>query len=362
MKNNIKFFVIFITSLAVGQFLFGIPIIPDENIVFEKSDSGYDLYVKKMDGIESILLTESQKDPFKKKTNYGLRTQKFHEANGNEIRILDGKKLETKYDAFFLVDSTLELYEPLGECFHFFLPDKVIFGYDWTRSGTIKIRPGVKINLRKFEKKYTDYTGIFEDQWITLKIKYSDKNFRSNTVENFKSFGGKNIVRENKIGLETIFLEMIPDEISPDTDADVIFLIDTTESMKEEIPVFRDLYPEMKKKIEEKVKELRIGLILYKDYGEIYVTKTFDLSSDTTYIDTVIFSLIQYGGEDIPEAVNEAICEMNKMTFLSDNRYAFLIGDAPAHSKPRYKITRDDALKTLEEKKIKLTSIALPFR
>ncbi|HOV12688.1 MAG TPA: vWA domain-containing protein [Spirochaetota bacterium] len=351
-----------IIVLCFKNILFAIPVIPDDFIIFQKSDTGYDLYVKKMEGIESILITESQKDPQKKKTNYGLRTEKFHEANGNEIRILDDKKLETKYEVFFLVDSTTELYEPLGECFHFFLPEKVLYGYNWTRQGIIKIKPGIKLNLRKFEKKFTDYTGNFEDQWITLKIKYTESNFRANTIENFKSFGGKNIIRDNKLDLKKIFLDIIPDEILPDMSGDVVFLIDTTESMKEEIPIFRECYPELKKKLQNKIRDLRIGLILYKDYGEIYVTKTFDLTTDTSYIDSVIKNLIQYGGEDIPEAVNEAIYEMGKLSFVSDNRYAIIIGDAPAHPKPRYKITREDALNTLETKKIKLISISLPFR
>ncbi len=58
--------------------------IPEEYIIFEKANIGYDLYIKKTPDINSILLTESQKDPLEKKTNYGLRTPKFHPCNGNE--------------------------------------------------------------------------------------------------------------------------------------------------------------------------------------------------------------------------------------------------------------------------------------
>lgn len=359
MKNI--FILLMIILLKIN--IFAIPIIPDEYVVFEKSDSGYDLYIKKIDGVESILITESQKDPQNKKTNYGLRTEKFHEANGNEIRILDGKKLETKYDVFFLVDSTTEFYEPLGgESFHFFLPEKVLFGYDWARQGEIKIKPGVKLNLRKFQKKYADYTGDFSDQWITLKIKYTESNYRPNTIESFKSFGGKSIVSDSLSTLKDIFLDTIPEEIEPDTSCDVVFIIDTTESMKEELPIFKECYPKIKQQLKDKIEDLRIALILYKDYGEIYVAKSYDLTSDTTQIDGIVKNLIQYGGEDIPEAVNEAIYEMNKLNFVSNNRYAILIGDAPAHPKPRYKVTREDALKTLETKRIKLITVALPFR
>ncbi|OHD18637.1 MAG: hypothetical protein A2086_17040 [Spirochaetes bacterium GWD1_27_9] len=358
-----KMFLVILNCFSLLLIFCEIPYVSDNDIIFEKSDGGYDLYIKKLPGIESILLTESQKDPFLKKHNYGLRTEKFHHANGDEIRILEGKELHTKYDAFFLVDSTTENHSDLGECFYFFLPEKVLFGYNWSRKGFLKIRPGIKINLRLFEKKYSDYSGNFKDQWITLKIKYSTSNFRPNLVENFKDItNGNAIIKNEKDDLKSIFENDIPDKIKPDQSADVVFIIDTTLSMKEEIPIFKEAYPKIKEKILSKVKNLRLGLILYKDYGEIYVTKDFDLESDFTEIDNLIENLMHYGGEDIPEAVYEAIYDLNKFNFTSDNRYAFLIGDAPAHPKPRGKVTKEDALNTIKEKNINFEGICLPFR
>jgi hypothetical protein len=344
------------------------PLIPQigvDDIIFLKADSGYDLYIRKLKGIESILLTDSQKDPMMKKTNYALRTDKFYPANGDEIRILDGKELHTGYEAFYLVDSTVENYPGLGQAFHFFLPEKLYFGYDWTRNGTISIQPGIMINLRLFGKKYSDYSGGFIDQWITLKINYTASNYRPGLIEDSQRLtdqtDGTTAIQTEKYDLKTI-LDEFADSIPANNNADVVFIVDTTESMMEEIPVFKREYPLIKKKLAEKINNLRIGVILYKDYGDIYLTKVSALTSDFKVIDGTIDGIVPLGGQDIPEARNEAVFELNKFDFRSVNRFALLVTDAPAHITPRGKVTLDDAVKTLTEKSIKLELVCLQYK
>jgi len=147
-----------------------IAIVNDTDIIFQQSDKGYDLYIKRKTGIQSILLTDSQKDPEFQQTTYSLRTPEYNDSNSKEQRILDNKIMKPQSGIYFLIDSTPETHPKLGEVFHFYLPPKVLYGYSWTRNGSISIEPGVKINLRLFEKKYADYSGKFKDQWITLKL------------------------------------------------------------------------------------------------------------------------------------------------------------------------------------------------
>ena len=342
-----------------------IPEIKDGDFIFLRADSGYDLYVKKLGGIDSILLTESQKDPLMKKTNYGLRTEKFYPANGDEIRILDGKELHTSYEAFYLVDSTIEYYPGLGDSFHFFLPEKVFFGYPWARTGTINIIPGIKINLRLFDKKYADYSGTFKDQWITLRINYTASSYRPELIEKSREFTDKTkgitVIQSEDNNLESI-LDDFTERIKPGKDADVIFIIDTTESMVEEIPVFKKKYPEIKKKSSEKIDNLKIGVILFKDYGDIYLTKISALSADFRLADELINGIMPYGGQDIPEARNEAICELEKFDLRSDNRYALLITDAPPHPVPRGSITEDDAINIINKNRIDIEIVCLQYK
>lgn len=81
--------------------------------------------------------------------------------------------------------------------------------------------------------------------------------------------------------------------------------------------------------------DLRLGLIGYRDRGDEYVVKSFDLTND---IDAVYANLRGFsagGGGDTPESVNEALNEaVTKISWSSDRsvlKIIFLVGDAPPH-------------------------------
>jgi hypothetical protein len=81
--------------------------------------------------------------------------------------------------------------------------------------------------------------------------------------------------------------------------------------------------------------EVRIGLVTYRDRGDAYVTRRFDLTAD---IDAVFANLQTFaadGGGDDPESVNQALDEaVNDITWTADSRVLkiiFLVGDYPPH-------------------------------
>lgn len=342
-----------------------IPQILDRDIYFTKSDSGYDLHIRKKEGIESILLTESQKDPMMKKHNYALRTEVFHPANGNEKRILDGKSLQTKYDAFYLVDSTTEKHPILGESFYFFLPEKVLYGYKWAREGIVRVSPGTKINLRLFKKPFADYEGSFKDQWITLRLTETFSIYRPGLFDDLTDIisgpGGGEVIVVTEKSFEKFLSVEIPERIPASESLDVVFIIDTTLSMRDELPAFRIKFKEIRADILKKTFNPRIGMILYKDYGDSYVNKNLELTNDTAKQDEYLKHLFVSGGGDIPEAVNEAIYELNNIGFQAEARIVFLIGDAPAHPSPRGTVTRDDAQATIKKLNIKFYAAGVPY-
>ena len=99
--------------------------------------------------------------------------------------------------------------------------------------------------------------------------------------------------------------------------------------------------------------ELRLGLVAYRDRGDEYVTKTFDLTNDIDAIYGQLQSFKAAGGGDEPESVNEAIQEaVRKLSWSQDRqvlKIIFLVGDAPPHMDyadgPKYPQVCQEAMK-----------------
>src|SRR5258705_2715496 len=81
--------------------------------------------------------------------------------------------------------------------------------------------------------------------------------------------------------------------------------------------------------------EIRMGLVAYRDIGDDYVTKTFDLTTDIQGLYADLLQLRARGGGDWPESVNEALLVgVSKMSWSrgrDSTRIIFLVGDAPPH-------------------------------
>src|SRR5436190_10134722 len=81
--------------------------------------------------------------------------------------------------------------------------------------------------------------------------------------------------------------------------------------------------------------EIRMGLVAYRDIGDDYVTKRFDLTTDIQDLYAKLLDLRAQGGGDWPESVNEALdVAVNKLNWTRGSdicRILFLVGDAPPH-------------------------------
>jgi len=80
---------------------------------------------------------------------------------------------------------------------------------------------------------------------------------------------------------------------------------------------------------------IKLGLIGFRNRGDQYVTKVFDLSDD---LDAVYGHLMEFqvgGGGDTPESVNQALNDaVTKISWSKDPntlKLIFLVGDAPPH-------------------------------
>ncbi|MBT4224337.1 MAG: VWA domain-containing protein [Opitutae bacterium] len=118
---------------------------------------------------------------------------------------------------------------------------------------------------------------------------------------------------------------------------EVCFVLDTTGSMGGLIQGAKEKIWSIANEIlsSKPTPELGIGLIGYRDIGDDYVTKVYDLSED---IDDIYAKLMKFqagGGGDGPESVNQAIHEaVTKMKWDKKRdvlKLVFLVGDAPPH-------------------------------
>lgn len=81
--------------------------------------------------------------------------------------------------------------------------------------------------------------------------------------------------------------------------------------------------------------EIRMGVIGYRDRGDAYVVKAFDLTGDMDAVYATLRGFSAGGGGDTPESVNEALQEaVTRMSWSADRsvlKIIFLVGDAPPH-------------------------------
>lgn len=118
---------------------------------------------------------------------------------------------------------------------------------------------------------------------------------------------------------------------------DVVFTVDTTCSMGDEIQVVQSKMKEMIRTIASGQPKpyVRYGLVAYRDRGDEYVTKKFELTDNYDEIISHINSLAADGGGDTPESVNEAmhvsVSQMNWDPSANTRKMIFLIGDAEPH-------------------------------
>jgi len=118
---------------------------------------------------------------------------------------------------------------------------------------------------------------------------------------------------------------------------DVVFLIDTTGSMSDEIEVVKEKMRDMVAEIAsgDPAPRVRFGLVLYRDRGDEYVTKIIELTDEIDAIVAHIGEVQATGGGDEPESLNEALHvalrDVNWDTAEEVDKTVFLIADAPPH-------------------------------
>ena len=366
----------------------------DIKLVEQKDDAGeltgYHLYIRKIKGVESVLLTETTRDPTGKADNYAYRALEYNPINGDEIRYLDGKPLVSEGAKYSLIDSTTEKVDGFGEAFHIFIPLTLQFGYEWSRNGIVEIGRGTFINIRTFEKPYADYTGEYMDSPFMFNLETRRRTKTTlpppeppeehevvltddyNPAASQKFEEMSDFIVYSK-GPETIVADILEvfDDIGDKNNLDVVFAIDATGSMKDDIETLKkDLLPALLKEFEGS-KNVKFGLLFYRDYGDNFnyqglPVRFYAFTDNLTTFNKNLNALKILGkeGGDIPEAVYEAIYASSEFYSwrAGTTKRIILIGDAEPHPKPRGlgKYSKDYVMGLAEAKDIKVKAILLP--
>ncbi len=117
---------------------------------------------------------------------------------------------------------------------------------------------------------------------------------------------------------------------------DVLFLLDSTGSMADEIDRIKDTLLSISARISDlpSQPDLRLGMVSYRDRGDEYVTRVFDFDADAGRFSDTIRSVQADGGGDEPESLNEALhAALNEPDWREGDaiRLVFLLADAPPH-------------------------------
>ena len=124
-----------------------------------------------------------------------------------------------------------------------------------------------------------------------------------------------------------------PQNTQGQTKVDVLFLLDSTGSMSDEIDRIKQTLTSIAERVRDLPgnPDLRMGMVSYRDRGDEYVNRLYDFDSDDRRFSRTVRGVRADGGGDYPEALTEALhVAVTKPTWRNHSvKLMFLIADAP---------------------------------
>ncbi len=120
------------------------------------------------------------------------------------------------------------------------------------------------------------------------------------------------------------------------TRLDVLFLIDATGSMADEINQLKENIRAISAQIDAlpSQPDVRFGMVTYRDRGDAYVARTFDFTPHVEEFAADLDTVYADGGGDYPEDLNEALSQaVHEPEWRVEETVSliFLVADAPPH-------------------------------
>jgi Mg-chelatase subunit ChlD len=158
-----------------------------------------------------------------------------------------------------------------------------------------------------------------------------------------------------------IRFEQTKKQIPKKAPLDIVFIMDTTGSMGDEINRLRQTLEIITMNIESFSPNpaLRLGMVLYKDKSDAYVTKVVPFTDSIEIFQNELNKIDASGGGDYPEDLQSALYDTIKKMEWNENgiRLAFIITDAPPHLDYNQEYSYFDAAREAKQRGIKLFSL-----
>jgi len=206
-------------------------------------------------------------------------------------------------------------------------------------------------------KARTDNEGMAE-LWLNL----NGQNEEDPSVA--VSYGSQQVVVVDPVQIAQGVNEVtIHSEGSVEKNVDILFVVDATGSMGDEIEYLKSELLDVTRRVKEENSaiDLRTGAVFYRDEGDEYVTKVSAFSSSLSGTIQFIGDQHADGGGDYEEAVHTAL--NTAVTQLSWDEHArarllFLVLDAPAHHTDAIVNDLNAIIKKAAEKGIKIIPVS----
>ena len=145
---------------------------------------------------------------------------------------------------------------------------------------------------------------------------------------------------------------------------DVLFLLDATGSMSDEIDRLKTSVDSVASRIAalESAPDVRFAMTLYRDEGDAFVTSTYDFTGDIEEFRAALADVQAGGGGDYPEALDEGLAEALAAPAWRDPSEAvqvvFLVADAPPQVGRDVAVPYTDSIRDAVGRGVKIFPVA----
>ena len=185
------------------------------------------------------------------------------------------------------------------------------------------------------------------------------------TLDNFSlsaEYAGQHYDLGSWPASQTSITKTIPVNKIVSNNLDIMFVVDATGSMGDEIRYLKDELLDVINRAGNQLPgvSIRMSSVFYRDHGDDYLTRPFNFTTNPSQLVSFINNQSAGGGNDFPEAVDEALKTGMEQSWSDQarNRLLFLILDAPPHDEQAVMGRLKTAVSQAMEKGIRIIPIS----